>query len=232
MELESWRKRSIRFGVSGPGTDSREPQTQMPFTLPPVYPITPEALRGHALLVWVEELLSAGCRLVQYRRKSGADADALQELRTIVALAREVGAKVIVDDRPDLCLLAGADGVHLGQEDLPPEEVRRFMPPSSIIGLSTHDLQQFEEALDAPVDYLALGPVFATATKADPDPVVPPSVQEEALKRATKPVVAIGGITPAGARSLFTRGFSSVAVISYLEKDPGAGFQSFLSGAP
>jgi thiamine-phosphate pyrophosphorylase len=207
-------------------------KTAMAITLPPVYPITPESLRGRALFAWVEELLAAGCRLLQYRRKEGPDAEALQDLKVIVGLAREGGASVIVDDRPDLCLLAGADGVHLGQEDLPPEEVRRFLPPSALIGLSTHSILQFEEALDAPVDYLALGPVFATSSKGNPDPVVPVSVQKEVLRRATKPVVAIGGITPAGAGELFARGFASVAVISYLERDPAAGFRAFLTVAP
>ena len=204
----------------------------MAFFLPPVYPITPESLGGHALLVWVEELLSAGCRFFQYRRKSGGDADKLQELKIVLALAREAGARVIVNDRPDLCLLAGADGVHLGQGDLPSDEVRRFLPHDAIIGLSTHNLEQFEEASGLPVDYLALGPVFATASKRDPDPVISAAHQEAALKRADKPVVAIGGVTPARARELFVRGFSSVAVISCLAREPAAGFKALMAELP
>jgi thiamine-phosphate pyrophosphorylase len=204
----------------------------MSFSLPPVYPITPESLGGHALLAWVEELLTSGCRFFQYRRKSGGDADKLQELRIVLALAREAGARVIVNDRPDLCLLAGADGVHLGQEDLPADEVRRFLPRDAIIGLSTHSLEQFEDASGLPVDYLALGPVFATASKRDLDPVVSAAHQEAALKGAGKPVVAIGGINPARARELLMRGFSSVAVISFLKREPAAGYKALMAELP
>ena len=204
----------------------------MPVVLPRVYPITPESLRGQALFAWIEALLSGSCRFFQYRRKSGGDAEKLQELKIVLALARERGARVIVDDRPDLCLLAGADGVHLGQEDLPVDEVRRLLPAGSIIGLSTHNLDQIEEAEGLPADYFALGPVFATASKENPSPLVPDAVQEEALKRSAKPVVAIGGISPAGVRELFARGFASVAVISFTEREPATAFEALMAEAP
>lgn len=205
----------------------------MPFALPPVYPITPDSLRGQALLAWTEALLGAGCRFLQYRRKSGPDLDRLQDLRRLLALSREVGAKVIVDDRPDLCLLAGADGVHLGREDLPADEVRRFLPRGSALGVSTHNEEQFREALGQPVDYLALGPVYPTASKERPDPVVPASLQEKLLGMAgDRPVVAIGGITPQNAGELFRRGFSSVAVIAALERDPAGAYRAFEAALP
>lgn len=205
----------------------------MSLALPPVYPISPESLSGHALMAWAEALLGAGCPLLQYRRKSGADAQRLAELRRLVGLARGAGARVVVDDRPDLCLLAGADGVHLGQGDLPAEEVRRFLPRGAVLGVSTHTEEQFLEALELPADYLALGPVFPTASKERPDPVVPVPLQERLLRLAGgRPVVAIGGITPVNAGALLGRGFSSVAVISALERSPADAYRSFMAAVP
>jgi thiamine-phosphate pyrophosphorylase len=205
----------------------------MPFKLPAVYPISPESLSGRALLSWAEALLGAGCRLLQYRRKSGADAELLVELKHLVGLAHDAGAVVIVDDRPDLCLLTGADGVHLGQQDLPAEEVRRLLPRTAVLGVSTHTEEQFLEALDLPADYLALGPVCPTASKERPDPVVPVPLQERLLRLAGgRPVVAIGGVTPGNAGALLRRGFSSVAVISALERSPGDAYRSFMAAVP
>jgi thiamine-phosphate pyrophosphorylase len=196
--------------------------------LPPVYPITPERLRAEELMGWAERLLSAGCRFFQYRRKTGTDRARHEELSALLALAKTAGARVVVDDRPDLCLLCGADGVHLGQGDLPAEEARRLLPRGRIVGFSTHGLEQFLEAREAPVDYLALGPVFPTASKEGADPVVPVPVQEEVIRLSPVPVVAIGGITPEGAPSLWARGFASVAVIGALEADPAGAWGAFM----
>ncbi|MEW5763963.1 MAG: thiamine phosphate synthase [Acidobacteriota bacterium] len=200
-----------------------------PLEFPPVYPITPDALRGEALRAWAESLIGAGCAVVQFRRKSGADEESLADLRDLVGLARPSSCRVIVDDRVDLCLLAEADGVHLGQADLPVPEARVLLGRDKIIGYSTHNLEQFEQALDLPLDYVALGPVYPTATKADPDPVVPPLVQREVIARSPWPVVAIGGITAAKAETLWRRGFSSVAVVSALRERPAESFREFLS---
>jgi len=204
----------------------------MPMLLPPLYPITPEALRGAALTVWVEELLDAGCRLLQVRRKTGPDGERLTELDEIVSRCRVCGCKVIVDDRVDLVMLSGADGVHLGQTDLPPSEARQLLGPDKIIGFSTHTWQQFQEAPDYPVDYLALGPVFPTGSKIDPDAVVPVKDQDRILRTSPLPVVAIGGITPANARELWERGFASLAVIGALAEKPGKGWREFMSRFP
>ncbi len=204
----------------------------MPMLLPPIYPITPDALRGAALMDWVQELLDEGCRLLQVRRKTGPDGERLTELDEIVSRCRMVGCKVIVDDRADLVLLSGADGVHLGQTDLPPSEARQLLGPHKIIGLSTHTWEQFQEALDYPVDYLALGPVFPTGSKIDPDAVVPESDQGRILRTSPLPVVAIGGITPASARELWERGFASLAVIGALADGPGEGWRDFMSRVP
>jgi thiamine-phosphate diphosphorylase len=142
------------------------------------------------------------------------------------------GCRVIVNDRVDLCLLSGADGVHLGQDDLPPSEARRLLGPGKIIGISTHTMEQFGEARDSPADYLALGPVFPTGSKADPSPLVQVGIQEAALKAAPLPVVAIGGITPLNAGELWARGFASLAVIGALARDPGPSWREFLAHAP
>lgn len=204
----------------------------MPILLPPLYPITPENLRGPSLMAWAGELLDAGCRFLQYRRKSGTDDDALRDLDELLALCRTHGCKVIVDDRVDLVLLSGADGVHLGQNDLPPTEARQLLGPGKIIGFSTHNLEQFEEALDTPVDYLALGPVYPTATKQNPSPVVHAEVQTVILASSPLPVVAIGGITPSNAGELWYRGFASLAVIGALAEHPGDGWREFTSRLP
>lgn len=196
--------------------------------LPPVYPISPERLGAGELLVWARALLEAGCRFFQYRRKGGTDTSRVAELTALVALSSSFGARVIVDDRPDLCLICDAAGVHLGQEDLPAPEAKRLLPGGKIVGYSTHDMEQFREALETPADYLALGPVFGTTSKERPDPVVSVHDQEEALRLASLPVVAIGGITPERARALWSRGFASVAVIGALETDPARGWEAFL----
>ncbi len=200
-----------------------------PLEFPPIYPISPDDLRGGPLLEWAASLIAAGCTMIQFRRKTGADEERLADLRNLMGLARPASCRVIVDDRLDLCLLAEADGVHLGQRDLPVPEARVLLGRDRIIGHSTHTLEQFEQALDLPLDYVALGPVYPTATKDEPDPVVPPLVQREVLSRSPWPVVAIGGITAAKAETLWRRGFASVAVVSALRERPSESYRDFLS---
>ncbi len=149
-------------------------------------------------------------------------------LEELLALCRSCGCSLVVDDRVDFVLLSGADGVHLGQTDLPPTEARQLLGSGKIIGFSTHNLEQFEEACDGPADYLALGPVFPTGSKADPDPTVPVAIQEEILRRSPLPVVAIGGITPGRARELWARGFASLAVLGALAVRPGEAWRAFM----
>lgn len=200
----------------------------MRMSLPPVYPITPDSLTTPELLAWCASLLDAGCPLFQYRRKRMADGERFCELSRIVALAKQHQAQVLVDDRPDLCLLAGAAGVHVGQEDLPPASVRAFLGRRALIGFSTHSQVQAAAAFESPLDYLALGPVFPTDTKENPSPVVSVEAQESVLAASPFPVVAIGGITPERAVDLWRRGFASVAVIGALTPDPQAGWDAFL----
>jgi thiamine-phosphate diphosphorylase len=203
-----------------------------PWSFSPIYPITPEGVSRESLRAWADALIEGGARILQYRRKSASDLERYDDLAALLERARPAGCKVIVDDRVDLCMILEADGVHLGQDDLPALEARRLLGPSKIIGVSTHSLEQALEAEDLPVDYLALGPVFPTSTKVNTDPVVPVAVQEIVLGRTRLPVVAIGGIRPEGARSLIARGFSSLAVIGALASDPSKGWREFLACMP
>jgi len=196
-------------------------------TLPPIYPLTPDDRDTPALLEWARALLGAGCTLFQHRRKSLADAGRFAELESLLKLAEPYGATVVVNDRPDLCLLARAGGLHLGQEDLPPASVRAFLGRGFVLGFSTHSPVQAREAFDLPLDYLALGPVFPTASKEKASPVVPVEDQAAVLAESPFPVVAIGGITPERATELWQRGFASVAVIGALAQDPETGWKAF-----
>src|SRR5262252_1390688 len=159
-----------------------------------------------------EALFAGGARLVQVRNKKAGAREFLSQVERILSFAPSDG-RVIVNDRVDVALLAGAAGVHLGQTDLPPAAARRILGPSRIIGFSTHNLEQAVEADSLPVDYIAVGPVFATWTKDNPDPVV--GVEKLAIicRAVKKPVVAIGGITLDNAKAALSAGAASVAVI-------------------
>jgi thiamine-phosphate pyrophosphorylase len=176
-----------------------------------------------------EELAAAGVTLLQYRNKSGSARQMLQEARELRA---RLGAsvKLIMNDRADLCLAAGFDGLHIGQDDLSPEAARRIIGsgPARWLGVSTHNPEQLAAVDKTSADYLAIGPVFATTTKADPDPVVGLEGIRRARELTRKPLVAIGGITRANARSVIEAGADAVAVISDLLLDPGKSAEEFL----
>lgn len=155
-----------------------------------------------------------GARLVQVRAKD-LPARALLALACEgVAAARSRGGLLVVNDRPDVALLAGADGVHLGQEDLQPRDARQGLPAGALVGLSTHDDRQVEAAAAEPVDYIAIGPVFPTRTKADARPAVGLEGVRSARARTRLPLVAIGGITADNARAVIEAGADGVAVLS------------------
>ncbi len=126
------------------------------------------------------------------------------------------GVRIVVNDRADIALLTGADGVHLGQDDLSPRAVRRLLGPRAVIGLSTHTREELEAARDEPADYLAVGPVFETATKADSAPVVSLSGLREARSLYAGPLVAIGGISRSRVGAVLAAGADAAAVISAL----------------
>ncbi|HEY8943857.1 MAG TPA: thiamine phosphate synthase [Polyangiaceae bacterium] len=171
-------------------------------------------------LAVAERVLEARPSLLQLRAKRASAKLTLALLEALLPLCRRQGTLLFANDRPDLAVLAGADGVHLGQEDLPIAAVRR-MAPGLRIGVSTHDMQQLEEALAEAPDYVAFGPVFATTSKRNPDPVVGTEGLARAAARAERsgiPLVAIGGIDLERAPAIAERGALG-AVISALLVD-------------
>ena len=175
--------------------------------------------------------LDGGARLLQLRAP-GADTRTLFEwAREIVSLATPRGARVVVNDRCDVALMAAADGVHVGQDDLPAPAVRKLLGPAAVVGLSTHDATQLEDALAQPISYLAVGPVRDTRTKDTGYAAVGlEAVRRAALAAGGLPVVAIGGITLATAPAVIAAGAASVAVISDLLAggDPAGRVQAYL----
>jgi len=168
----------------------------------------------------VEALLRAGVRVIQYRHKGPFRRAHFQECVTLARKIHEAGGVFVVNDRADVADLSGAAGVHLGQEDLPPEKARRFLGEDRLIGYSTHTLDQARLAAAAPVDYIAIGPVFPTQTKMNPDPVVGLALVSEVRSLTNKPLVAIGGITMENAPSVLAAGADAVAVIRDLLAGP------------
>ncbi len=186
----------------------------MPLTLPRFYPVIDRSIRPDLSLQEIAQVLAgAGVRLVQLRAKQASGGALLAEAKELRSfLPPEIS--LIINDRADVAQLSRAAGVHLGQDDLPVPAARRLLGPDKLIGFSTHNLEQIEAAASAPVDYLAFGPIFPTATKADIQPVVGCAGLREVRKRTNKPLVAIGGITPANAAQVIEAGADSVAVIS------------------
>jgi thiamine-phosphate pyrophosphorylase len=166
-----------------------------------------------------ESLFDGGARLVQVRNKKAGPRELLQQVERLLSIAPP-DAQIIVNDRADVALIAGAAGVHLGQADLPPLEVRRILGASRIIGFSTHNLEQALEADRLPVDYVAVGPIFPTTTKEAPDPVVGAERLAQICRAIRKPVVAIGGIQLENAGEVLRAGAASIAVIRDLLDSP------------
>jgi len=186
---------------------------------PRLYPILDAgvlAVRGVSIAEYARVLRAAGITLLQYRDKDGADAAILKNAEAIFDIFAGSGARLIMNDRMDLMLLAGWDGVHVGQKDMAPADVRIVVGDGRVIGVSTHTDEQVRIAAETTADYVAIGPVFATGTKLDAEPVVGLEGVRRARALTSKPLVAIGGITRANARSVIDAGADSVAVISGL----------------
>jgi thiamine-phosphate pyrophosphorylase len=189
--------------------------------LPKIYPITDRRLSGLSHAEQVKRLIGGGAKMIQLREKRLSPKQFYREAVEAIEIARIAGAKIIINDRVDIALVTKADGVHLGQDDLPPEQARNVLGPEAIIGFSTHNVGQAVQAANKPVDYIAAGPVFATLTKDKPDPTIGLAelrVISEAVRDI--PLVAIGGITAENAQSALDAGADSVAVVSYLMTDP------------
>jgi thiamine-phosphate pyrophosphorylase len=180
-----------------------------------LYCITDPALaRGRSHIEQARLCLEGGARVIQMRDKSSPREVLLPVARRIAALCRERDVPFVVNDDPTLAVEAGADGVHVGQDDMPPAEARRIVGPGRLIGLSTHTRAQLLAAQRLPVDYVGFGPIFATHSKDSPYAPLGPSELAWALKTATLPVVPIGGIGPDTLASLAAVGATRAAVIS------------------
>ena len=190
--------------------------------LPKIYPITDIGFSGLTHAEQVERLAAGGANFIQMREKSLPPAEFFAEAMRAVKLARQLSIRIIINDRADVALATKADGVHLGQDDLPPEAARRILGNNAIIGYSTHNPDQAERALSLPIDYLAIGPIFATTSKTDTDPVVGLDGLRSIARTSNRlPIVAIGGITFENVHAVIEAGATSVAVISAVlaEKD-------------
>jgi thiamine-phosphate pyrophosphorylase len=196
--------------------------------LPRLYPILDPACFGDpgAMFAAAEQFASARCTLVQYRNKSGNARQTLDDAHRLRACLGST-VKLIMNDRADLCVAAAFNGLHIGQDDISPESARRIIGPERWLGLSTHNPEQLAEADKTTADYVAIGPIFATTSKANPDPVVGLEGLRRARELTSKPLVAIGGITRANARSVIDAGADSAAVISDLLLDPRKSAEEF-----
>lgn len=178
-------------------------------------------------LHFAQELVASGVTMLQYRNKTGSPRRMLDDA---IALRQELPepVRLIMNDRADLALAADFGGVHVGQDDLSPESVRRLIGPSQWLGVSTHNPEQLAAANETSADYLAIGPVFATTSKVRPDPVIGLEGVRRARALTSKPIVAIGGITRQNCLSVIDAGADSVAVISDLITSPRAAAEDFL----
>ena len=172
-------------------------------------------------------LATAGLKIIQYRNKSG---DARSMLQQATELQGRIGSRsrLIMNDRADLCLAAGFDGVHVGQDDLFPKSARKIIGIDRWLGVSTHNPEQVAQADRTSADYIAIGPVFATSSKANPDPIIGLAGVRRARELTTKPLVAIGGINRQNCLSVIEAGADSIAVISDLVRDPRKSAEEFL----
>jgi len=184
--------------------------------LPKLYPITDTLISGLSHAEQVERLAAAGASLIQLREKHASPREFYHAAIEAMSVARRFGIRIIINDRVDVAIAVGADGVHLGQDDLPPERARLLLGESRIIGFSTHSLEQALGADSEQVDYIAVGPIFQTCTKERSDPTVGLDAVREIKRRTSKPLVAIGGITIDTASMVLEAGADSVAVISDL----------------
>jgi thiamine-phosphate pyrophosphorylase len=185
-------------------------------SLQKIYPITDRVLSGLSHAEQVRQFIDGGATLIQIRDKTATSRELYDDAVEAVKLAHAAGAAIIINDRVDIAFMAGADGVHLGQDDLPPNAARRILGADAVIGVSTHSREQVEAAVAAAdADYIAFGPIFSTTTKDNPDPLVGLEELARIRKLVTNvPAVAIGGINAGNLRSVLAAGADSAAMIS------------------
>lgn len=184
--------------------------------LPRLYAIVDPLTTGRDPVTLGCDLLTGGARLLQLRLKGASPAELLAVARRLRAHTRARGALLIINDHPDVARAVGADGVHLGQEDVPVAVARRLLGPEALVGLSTHDLDEARAALATDADYLGVGPVFTTTSKANALPARGPALVASVRRLTDRPLVAIGGITADTGAALLAAGADSVALIGAL----------------
>ncbi|MFL6373189.1 MAG: thiamine phosphate synthase [Pyrinomonadaceae bacterium] len=189
--------------------------------IPPIYPITDTRISVLTHLEQVERLIDGGATLIQLREKHASAREFYEQAVKCVEYARPKGVKIIVNDRVDIAMMTGADGVHLGQDDMPVAAARDLLGNGKIIGYSTHSVEQAIAAAALGVDYVAIGPIFQTHTKEDPDAAVDlGGVAAVRCAIGSVPLVAIGGINMANLYDVTNAGADSVAIISGILTDP------------
>jgi len=191
------------------------------FKLPNIYPITDTRISGLSHAEQVDRLAAGGATLIQLREKYASSYEFYAAAEEAIRVAHNLGVRIIINDRVDIALALRADGVHLGQDDMPPDKAREILGDGAIIGFSTHSLEQALAAVKLPVDYVAFGPVFGTTTKTDSDE----SVGRDGLSGVRAgvgdlPLVAIGGIDAGNLQSVLETGADSAALISALLSAP------------
>ncbi len=188
--------------------------------LPKIYPITDMRIAKLSHAEQVEKLIEGGAEIIQLREKYASPKDFYEFAKEALKLARQHNVKIIINDRVDVALALKADGVHLGQDDLPPEQARKVLGEKAIIGFSTHNLEQAVRAARLPINYLAIGPVFATRTKENSEKVVGiKGIKNVREAVGDFPLVAIGGINLENFREVLQAGADSVAIVSNLMSD-------------
>lgn len=186
-----------------------------------VYPITDVRLSGLSHAEQVELLIQGGATLIQLREKHSSPREFFLQAQAAIEVARPHGVRIIINDRVDIALAVRADGVHLGQDDMPPKAARELLGEKALIGFSTHSPAQASQASTLPIDYLAIGPIFPTSSKNDPDPIVGLAGLEQVRNAVGDlPVVAIGGICSENIQIVLNEGATCVAVISGVLTDP------------
>jgi thiamine-phosphate pyrophosphorylase len=193
----------------------------MYFVLPRLYAVTDARLSGLSHAEQLERLAAAGATLVQLREKHLSPRQFYYQAEEALQVARRYGVTLVINDRVDIALALGAGGVHLGQEDLAPEAARRLLGNRAIIGRSAHSVEQALLAAREPIDYLAIGPVFETSTKENPDPIVGlDGVRRVREAVGQLPLVAVGGIGFSNVARVLEAGADSVAVIAAIISQP------------
>ena len=198
---------------------------------PALYAVLDPSLTTGPVIAMAEKLADGGARLIQLRDKHASTRKLYGEALEFLSVLNPYGARLIVNDRPDIAAMSGAGGVHVGQDDLPIEDARSICGSPLWVGVSTHNLDQLHEAVLSSADYIAVGPIFPTASKLNHDPVVGLDLLRQARQLTRKPLVAIGGITIESAADVFRSGANSVAVIRDLlaASDPAGRTSEYLA---